>query len=475
MDNNEILKKCQEVFGFLKLNDKDILFVMKDYLEKCLNDEMISSEEVFNYVLQYYIEKMKIEVQNYDFSCIYSYIDSFNIDINNEQESLKFLGQFIQFLGLLEIAYQDLFKELSLNHGSFHLFLDGVSKKYIGSKDSSLPHDIEMFLISYSKYQKNQNKSDDCSFEELQDDSFNEEDKFIYASKLDVEQDSISLFFKEMGEYPLLTPSEEKELFLKLKETNDKSVKDKILCSNLRMVVSVAKRYQGRGMPLLDLIQEGVFGLSKAIDLFDVSKGYRFSTYAMWWIRQSIARSLPDQAGIFRIPVYKYELMMKQRNMKLELARDLNSDFDYNDLALRLGISYDEVIENELLLDGTKSLNVPLGEDSDNELTDYIIDEDMIPIEDYIINKHMRFIIREMLDNYLSEAQRCVLLNRFGFIDGKCRTLEEVADILYELGITNKRITRERVRQIEVKALRLLRKGKAGVQINEFRDGVKKK
>lgn len=270
--------------------------------------------------------------------------------------------------------------------------------------------------------------------------------------------DPVRMYLKEIGVVPLLTNEEEKELALAV-EAGDIEAKQRLAEANLRLVVSIAKRYVGRGMQFLDLIQEGNMGLMKAVDKFDYSKGFKFSTYATWWIRQAITRAIADQARTIRIPVHMVEtinkLVREQRNLLQELGQDPTPE----QIAERMGMTSDKVREILKIAQEPVSLETPIGEEDDSHLGDFIEDEVIENPVDYTT----RIVLREQLDEVLdtlTDREENVLRLRFGLDDGKMRTLEDVGKVF--------NVTRERIRQIEAKALRKLRQPSRSKPLRDF-------
>ena len=270
--------------------------------------------------------------------------------------------------------------------------------------------------------------------------------------------DPVRMYLKEIGVVPLLTNEEEKELALAV-EAGDVEAKQRLAEANLRLVVSIAKRYVGRGMQFLDLIQEGNMGLMKAVDKFDYSKGFKFSTYATWWIRQAITRAIADQARTIRIPVHMVEtinkLVREQRNLLQELGQDPTPE----QIAERMDMTPDKVREILKIAQEPVSLETPIGEEDDSHLGDFIEDEVIENPVDYTT----RIVLREQLDEVLdtlTDREENVLRLRFGLDDGKMRTLEDVGKVF--------NVTRERIRQIEAKALRKLRQPSRSKPLRDF-------
>ena len=259
--------------------------------------------------------------------------------------------------------------------------------------------------------------------------------------------DPVRMYLKEIGRINLLTSDEEFE-YAKLANQGDEHAKTMLAESNLRLVVSIAKRYVGRGMLFLDLIQEGNIGLMKAVEKFDPSKGYKFSTYATWWIRQAITRAIADQARTIRIPVHMVETINKLARVQRQLTQELNREPTDEEIAKKLGVSLDKVREVYKISQDPVSLETPIGEEDDSHLGDFIKDERTMSPEEYATVGMLKEELSGVLLT-LTEREEKVLRLRFGLDDGQCRTLEEVGQIF--------NVTRERIRQIEAKALRKLR------------------
>ena len=270
--------------------------------------------------------------------------------------------------------------------------------------------------------------------------------------------DPVRMYLKEIWVVPLLSNEEEKELAIAV-ENGDLEAKQRLAEANLRLVVSIAKRYVGRGMQFLDLIQEGNMGLMKAVDKFDYSKGFKFSTYATWWIRQAITRAIADQARTIRIPVHMVEtinkLVREQRNLLQELGQDPTPE----QIAERMDMTPDKVREILKIAQEPVSLETPIGEEDDSHLGDFIEDEVIENPVDYTTRVVLREQLDEVLDT-LTDREENVLRLRFGLDDGKMRTLEDVGKVF--------NVTRERIRQIEAKALRKLRHPSRSKQLKDF-------
>ena len=271
--------------------------------------------------------------------------------------------------------------------------------------------------------------------------------------------DPVRMYLKEIGKVPLLTAEEEIDLAQRM-EAGDEAAKRKLAEANLRLVVSIAKRYVGRGMQFLDLIQEGNLGLIKAVEKFDYRKGYKFSTYATWWIRQAITRAIADQARTIRIPVHMVETINKLVRVSRQLLQELGRDPSTEEIAKEMGISEDKVREIIKIAQEPVSLETPIGEEEDSHLGDFIPDDVPAPA-DAAAFAMLKEQLMDVLDT-LTPREEKVLRLRFGLDDGRARTLEEVGREF--------QVTRERIRQIEAKALRKLRHPSRSKKLKDFLD-----
>ena len=294
-----------------------------------------------------------------------------------------------------------------------------------------------------------------------------DDDDEIEVEKIDLSvpdgvsiEDPVRMYLKEIGKVPLLSAEEEIELAKRM-ELGDQEAKKRLAEANLRLVVSIAKRYVGRGMQLLDLIQEGNLGLIKAVEKFDYRKGYKFSTYATWWIRQAITRAIADQARTIRIPVHMVETINKLIRVSRQLLQELGREPTPEEIAAEMNMPVDRVREILKISQEPVSLETPIGEEEDSHLGDFIQDDNVPVPADAAAFTLLREQLNEVLDT-LTEREQKVLTLRFGLEDGRARTLEEVGREF--------NVTRERIRQIEAKALRKLRHPSRSRKLRDFLD-----
>ena len=291
--------------------------------------------------------------------------------------------------------------------------------------------------------------------EEVTEEEMNETEAMADTFSTD---DPVRMYLKEIGKVPLLTPEEEQDLAKRMAE-GDEEAKRRMAEANLRLVVSIAKRYAGRGMLFLDLIQEGNLGLIKAVEKFDYTKGYKFSTYATWWIRQAITRAIADQARTIRIPVHMVETINKVIRVSRQLLQELGHDPSAEEIAAEMNMPVDKVRDILKIAQEPVSLETPIGEEEDSHLGDFIPDEDASEPSEAASFSLLKEQLMEVLDT-LTPREKKVLELRFGIVDGRTRTLEEVGKEF--------NVTRERIRQIEAKALRKLRHPSRSKKLRDF-------
>ncbi len=292
-------------------------------------------------------------------------------------------------------------------------------------------------------------------------DTFDKDNTALYRNIGDVAvDDPVKMYLKDIGKVPLLSSEEEAELAKRMLE-GDEEAKQKLSEANLRLVVSIAKRYVGRGMLFLDLIQEGNLGLMKAVEKFDYTKGFKFSTYATWWIRQAITRAIADQARTIRIPVHMVETINRQVRAQRALLQEYGREPTPQEIADYMGISVDKVVEIQKIAQDPVSLETPIGEEEDSHLVDFIEDTKAAPPSDVAAQAMLREQLIQALHKLTPREEKVIRL-RYGLDDGKQRTLEEVGKEF--------NVTRERIRQIEAKALRKLRNPTKSKKLRDYLD-----
>lgn len=342
--------------------------------------------------------------------------------------------------------------------------------KEVFQKGSLTPAQLEG-IVSYLEERKIDvlTMSEIDSDEIEQSDVFPEEVEKEYEGKREDEQeilhsergsaeDPVRMYLKEIGRIPLLSSEEEIELAKRM-EMGDEEAKKKLSEANLRLTVSIAKRYSGRGMQFLDLIQEGNLGLIKAVEKFDYRKGYKFSTYATWWIRQSITRAIADQARTIRIPVHMVETMNRVNRTSRRLLQEYGREPTPEEIAVTMNLPVERILEVSKISQEPVSLETPIGEEEDSHLGDFIQDEHVPVPSEEAAHTLLREQLEEVMDT-LSDREQKVLALRFGLEDGKPHTLEEVG--------RDFQVTRERIRQIEAKALRKLRHPTRSRKLRDF-------
>ncbi|GAA0135927.1 RNA polymerase sigma factor RpoD [Paenibacillus sp. YSY-4.3] len=307
------------------------------------------------------------------------------------------------------------------------------------------------------------NDSDDELGHRSEDESRGEGDEFSFDDDLTLPpgikiNDPVRMYLKEIGRVPLLSADDEIELAKRI-ENGDEEAKRRLAEANLRLVVSIAKRYVGRGMLFLDLIQEGNMGLIKAVEKFDFKKGFKFSTYATWWIRQAITRAIADQARTIRIPVHMVETINKLIRVSRQLLQELGREPTPEEIAAEMELSVEKVREIMKIAQEPVSLETPIGEEDDSHLGDFIEDQEALAPADAAAYELLKEQLEDVLDT-LTEREENVLRLRFGLDDGRTRTLEEVGKVFG--------VTRERIRQIEAKALRKLRHPSRSKRLKDF-------
>ena len=387
------------------------------------------------------------------------------IDELNLQKAMSDALEFLISGGIRTgyVTYKDILDSLS----KFQLEVEKIEQIYdkieelnieITDRESVLPKDeeiIEVEEIDDDDNDLSEDKEDDIDVDVDDDDKL--EIKVPKGVKVD---DPVRMYLKEIGNIALLTQEEEIAIAKRMEEGSEEA-KAELAEANLRLVVSIAKRYMGRGMPFLDLIQEGNLGLMKAVEKFEYKKGFKFSTYATWWIRQAITRAIADQARTIRIPVHMVETINKLLRVQRQLLQELGREPTPEEMAVELEMDVERVREIQKISQEPVSLETPIGEEEDSHLGDFIPDDDIPSPQDAATTTMLRDQLFKTLD-LLSEREEKVIRLRFGLDDGKIRTLEEVGKVFD--------VTRERIRQIEAKALRKLRHPKRSDKLKDFLD-----
>ncbi|AIQ54223.1 MULTISPECIES: RNA polymerase sigma factor RpoD [Paenibacillus] len=309
----------------------------------------------------------------------------------------------------------------------------------------------------------NDNEDEGSPLRQGEDSENNDSDDFSFDDDLSLPpgikiNDPVRMYLKEIGRVPLLSADDEVELAMRIKN-GDEEAKRRLAEANLRLVVSIAKRYVGRGMLFLDLIQEGNMGLIKAVEKFDHNKGFKFSTYATWWIRQAITRAIADQARTIRIPVHMVETINKLIRVSRQLLQELGREPSPEEIAAEMELTVEKVREIMKIAQEPVSLETPIGEEDDSHLGDFIEDQEALAPADAAAYELLKEQLEDVLDT-LTEREENVLRLRFGLDDGRTRTLEEVGKVFG--------VTRERIRQIEAKALRKLRHPSRSKRLKDF-------
>ena len=375
---------------------------------------------------------------------------------------------------LEELVNKGMASDMKLNIGEINDFFAGTELNadnveqiysYLENKGIEINENISDDInIDIDNIDNIDSIADDDSLLLDDDDEFDKDsEEDIDLSAIDLlegvgTEDPVRMYLKEIGTVPLLTANEELEL-AKRKQDGDEYAKQRLIEANLRLVVSIAKRYTGRGMSFLDLVQEGNLGLIKGVEKFDYTKGFKLSTYATWWIRQSVTRALADQARTIRVPVHMVETINKTSNMQRKLTLELGYEPSVTELANALDMTEEKVMEIMQIAREPASLETPIGEEDDSNLGDFVADANVLTPEGNVESVMLREHIDTLLGD-LKERERQVIVLRFGLEDGHPRTLEEVGKEF--------KVTRERIRQIEAKALRKLRNPVRSKRIRDF-------
>lgn len=387
-------------------------------------------------------------------------IDMNQIQANNEEkisekcenENAKTREEYVKELEVLAVNGQLSYDVIGKHLDSVDMDKDEMESVY----EDLIGKGIEIVSEESTEDFDDSKVADDKDDSDDNDDS--EADIEAAITKSVAVDDHVRMYLKEIGKVPLLTAEEEIELAKRM-EAGDDEAKKKLCESNLRLVVSIAKKYVGRGMLFLDLIQEGNLGLIKAVDKFDWRKGFKFSTYATWWIRQAITRSIADQARTIRIPVHMVETINKLMRIQRQLIQELGRDPTPAEIAEVMEVSEDKVREILKIAQEPVSLETPIGEEEDSHLGDFIPDEEVPAPAEATAFSMLKEQLVEVLDT-LTEREQKVLKLRFGLEDGRARTLEEVGKQFD--------VTRERIRQIEAKTLRKLRHPSRSKKLKDY-------
>ena len=416
-------------------------YVTADQLQEIFDDETLTSEDIDN--LYEFLKENDIDIVQ----------EEINVSTKKEETTINKKKELLNGSAIKTIdeRKQEL---LELGNKQGYLTFEQLAKSLKGLEmDAESLDDLYNFLRDNNIEVVEENEEGRNSDEEL-DLSI---DEASLPKNLNI-NDPVRMYLKEIGQISLLSLEEELEISKRIEE-GDEEAKRLLAESNLRLVVSIAKRYVGRNLSFLDLIQEGNIGLMKAVDKFDSSKGYKFSTYATWWIRQAITRAIADQAKTIRVPVHMVETINKLKRVQRQLTLELNREPTEKELSEKLKIPEEKVREIIQISLDPLSLETPIGEEEDSHLGDFVKDKDSLSPEEYAINEVLKDEINEVLLT-LTEREEQVLKLRFGLVDGTCRTLEEVGSIFG--------VTRERIRQIEAKALRKLRHPSRSKKLKDY-------
>ncbi len=374
-----------------------------------------------------------------------------------EEAQNYLLSQKDSGLDISQNQFLDSITDLGLDDDQVDELFSWCDDNDIAFQDEDIEEDFD---LESSNDEELDSDIDETSDEEssIEDEISHLEQSFANSSHAKI-NDPVKMYLKEIGQIPLLDPKEEPIIAKRIQE-GDEEAKQQLISSNLRLVVSIAKKYVGRGMLFLDLIQEGNCGLIKAVEKFDYTKGFKFSTYATWWIRQSITRAIADQARTIRIPVHMVETINKLTRIQRQLVQDLGRDPLPEEIAEKMeNVSADKVREIQKIALDPVSLETPIGEEDDSHLGDFIEDKETLSPDDYTNNQLLKDEINNVLQG-LTEREEKVLRLRFGLMDGRTRTLEEVGKEF--------NVTRERIRQIEAKALRKLKHPNRSKRLKDF-------
>lgn len=435
---NSVFVNIKLKYSFMKFNDYELLNIIKDCI--VANISSINSEKLFNIVDNYYLNIIKKSVNNGNFCYINYYIDDKLFNSSSLENNTKSLSLLINFLNNIDFDFNKI-KELIINNDNLNKFLssffdgDSVTRTYLDNltDDSNILSLLEFY----------------CDFYDIEiiDNSLIINNEYLNEDKNYIE-DSIRVYINELCSFPLLSSDERNKYFREYKKTGSIEIRNKLMMSNMRLVLSIAKRYCGRGLSFLDLIQEGGIGLLRAVELFDIDMGYEFSTYASYWIRQAINNALANQSRVIRISIGQVQKIKNYKKNKYILSNNLGREPSLEEISGFMNITLDEVVNFENLLLVPTSLDLNLSDEDETVLYDIIEDNSCITPEKYVIDKGLRENLVELLDT-LTERERDVLILRYGFNDDIPLTLEEIGN---KYGFSH-----EWIRQIELKALKKLR------------------
>ena len=435
LDKNQ--KKLWDLYSYIEISEEEFL-ILYDLARKEKDLKSAFHELMMKYVKTYM-----------NFENIKKYIKKLNIDINQSSLTLaKKIRPLFQLLDKIEYTFSEKEKELLLEEPLFKNLFETFSKKSTLKKEDfiKIHRESKSFMeLCEAFFEKKDLFINLEDIEEISDEDFEKIQEEYEKNEIPI-NNPVLMYLREIGCIPLLNANEEKFLTEKC-SLGDEEAKKKLVEANLRLVVSIAYRYVGHRLSFLDLIQYGNVGLMKAVDKFDYNKGFMFSTYATWCIRQAITRALTDQARIIRIPANKVETINKMARIQRQLTLELNREPSEEEVAKKMGISVEKVREVIKISQDPVSLETPIGEEEDSHLGDFVPDASSMTPEEYATNEILKEEIRAVLET-LQEREQEVLELRFGLVDGTSHTLEEVGKRF--------NVTRERIRQIEAKALRKL-------------------
>ena len=439
-----IIKETYNSYEYL-LNEKDYTLIVLEEISKSKENYQNKNyqKDLKRKIILRLSEKINEELNNDSIKLINNYLNNKFIEVNNYKQALNNFNSLNSFFKTHNYTPNpDIIIELLNKNEIFNKMIELIFKHYknliISGKFESI-YDNDLLLITVDSY---------CMIKNIEIKDFDN----IRYDELDTNlPDSISMYLKEIGEKKILTPEEEKELGLKIAQ-GDSKAKEEFIERNLKLVVSIAKKYVGRGLDLLDLIQEGNIGLMNAIDKYDVNKGFKFSTYATWWIKQSINRALADKGRNIRLPVHVYEKIRTYKKTVSDLDSKLGRQPTVNEIANAMGLSISSVVNIFKIQDDTTSINKTIGDEEDTEIEELIPSKENSP-EETAINNTLQFQVQDLFEKCnLKPKEIDILMLRYGINAKRPMTLFEVGEKYH--------VTRERIRQIEAKALMKIRRSK---------------